>query len=71
MDGQALIAQLAEQTDKLLFQVRFALISLRAFGLRLVFGDNSAFAALGNDVEIAHHVTPLLEKGTQKQLRLL
>ena len=52
MDGQALIAQLAKQTDKLLFQVRFALICLRALRLRLVFGDNSAFTALGNDVEI-------------------
>ena len=71
MDGQTLIAQLAKQTDKLLFQVRFALISLRALRLRLVFGDNSAFTALGNNVEIAHHITPLLEKGTQKQLRLL
>lgn len=26
--------------------------------LRLVFGDNSAFAALGNDVEIAHGLPP-------------
>ena len=52
MDGQALIAQLAKQTDKLLFQVRFALVRLRALRLRLVFGDNSAFTALGNYIEI-------------------
>lgn len=52
MDGQALIAQLAKQTDKLLFQVRFALVRLRALLLRLVFGDNSAFTALGNYIEI-------------------
>ena len=71
MDGQALIAQLAKQTDKLLFQVRFALVRLRAFRLRLVFCYNRAFAALSNYIEIAHHITPLLEKGTQKQLRLL
>ena len=58
MDGQALIAQLAKQTDKLLFQVCFALVRLRALRLRLVFGDNSAFTALGNDVEIAHGLPP-------------
>ena len=58
MDGQALIAQLAEQTNKLLLQIRFALICLRAFRLRLVFGDDSAFTALGNDVEIAHGLPP-------------
>ena len=58
MDGQALIAQLAKQTDKLLFQVCFALISLRALRLWLVFGDNRAFAALSNDVEIAHWLPP-------------
>ena len=60
MDGQALIAQFAEQADKLLFQVCFALISLRALGLWLIFGNNSAFAALGNDVEIAHLSSPPL-----------
>ena len=60
MDGQALIAQLAKQTDKLLFQVRFALICLRAFRLRLVFCYNRAFTALGNDVEIAHLSSPPL-----------
>ena len=58
MDGQALIAQLAKQTDKLLFQVRFALVRLRALRLRLVFGDDGAFTALGNDVEIAHGLPP-------------
>ena len=58
MDGQALIAQLAEQTNKLLLQIRFALVRLRAFRLRLVFGNNSAFTALGNDVEIAHGLPP-------------
>ena len=58
MDGQALIAQLAEQTNKLLLQIRFALICLRAFRLRLVFCYNRAFAALGNDVEIAHGLPP-------------
>ena len=52
MDGQALIAQLAEQTNKLLLQIRFALVRLRALRLRLVFGDNSAFTALGNYIEI-------------------
>ena len=61
MDGQALITQLAKQTDELLFQVCFALVRIRALGLRLVFGDNSAFAALGNDVEIAHLITPWLK----------
>ena len=58
IDGQALIAQLAKQTDKLLFQVRFALISLRAFRLRLVFCYNRAFAALSNYIEIAHGLPP-------------
>ena len=52
MDGQALITQFAEQADKLLFQVHFALVRLRALRLRLVFGDNSAFTALGNYIEI-------------------
>ena len=58
MDGQSIITQFAEQADKLLFQVCFALVRLRALRLRLVFGDNSAFAALGNDVEIAHGLPP-------------
>ena len=58
MDGQALIAQLAKQTDKLLFQVRFALVRLRALRLRLVFGDNSAFCTLRYDVEIRHGQAP-------------
>ena len=58
VDGQALIAKLTKQADELLFQVGFALVHLRALGLRLVFGDNSAFTALGNDVEIAHGLPP-------------
>ena len=58
MDGQALIAQLAKQTDKLLFQVCFALVRLRALRLRLVFGDNSAFCTLRYDVEIRHGQAP-------------
>ena len=52
MDGQALIAQLAKQTDKFLFQSCLALVAIGTLGLGLVFGDNSAFAALGNDVEV-------------------
>ena len=58
MDGQALIAQLAKQTDKLLFQVRFALVRLRALRLRLVFGDDGAFCTLRYDVEIRHGQAP-------------
>ena len=60
MDGQVLITQFAEQADKLLFQVCFALVRLRALRLRLVFGDNRAFAALSNYIEIAHLSSPPL-----------
>ena len=52
MDGQPFIAQLAQQPDKFLFQSRLALVAIGTLGLGLVFGDNSAFAALGNDVEV-------------------
>ena len=56
MDGQALIAQLAKQTDKLLFQVRFALVRLRALRLRLVFGDNSAFCTFADLTLVVRHL---------------
>ena len=59
VDGQVLIAQFAKQADKLFFQVCLALVSIRTLGLRLVFSDNSAFAALGNDVEVRHGHPPL------------
>ena len=57
MDGQALIAQIAKQTDKFLFQSRLALVAIGTLGLGLVFGYNGAFAALGDDVEVAHYST--------------
>ena len=52
------IAQLLKQPNELLFKLCLALISLRAFCLGLVFCYNCAFAALGNDVEIAHRLPP-------------
>ena len=58
MDGQVLITQFAEQTNKLLLQIRFALVRFRAFRLRLVFCYNRAFAALSNYIEIAHGLPP-------------
>ena len=58
MDGQALVAQFAEQTNKLLLQIRFALVCFRALRLRLVFGDDGAFCTLRYDVEIRHGQAP-------------
>ena len=60
VNGQAFIAQFAKQADELVFQLGFALICLRALGLRLVFCYNRAFAALSNYIEIAHLSSPPL-----------
>ncbi len=52
VDGKVFIAQLPQQAEELIFQVGFALVRLRAPGLGGVLGDNGAFLALGNDIEI-------------------
>lgn len=58
VDGKALIAKLAKQADELVFQVSFALVSLRSLGLRRIFGDNGTFVALRNDIKVAHGLPP-------------
>lgn len=58
VDGKALIAKLAKQADELVFQLGFALVSLRALGLRRIFGDNGTFVALRNDIKVAHGLPP-------------
>ena len=62
MNGQILIPQFLQQANKLLFQRCFALVRLRALGLGLVFGYDGAFAALRDNVEIAHIIHLRLSK---------
>ena len=59
MYRKVFIAQFPQQADKLPLQLRLALVCLRAFGLRLVFGYNGAFARLSYDIKIRHWLSPL------------
>ena len=58
MDLQIAVAEVLEHTDKLLFQLCFTLVPLRPLTLRRIFSYNSAFAALSNNIEIAHFSSP-------------
>ena len=54
MDGKVFIALGSQQPDELFLQLRLALIGVGAGGLRLVFGDNGAFGAGGDEVVSTH-----------------
>ena len=62
VDGQVLIAQFLQQTDKLPLQFRLALVRIRALGLGLVFRYNGAFAALSDNVEM-HNLEYIMQNG--------
>ena len=58
MDGQVSIAHLAQQADKLLFQLRLALIRLSPLREGRVFRYNGVFRVLSNDIICWHNYLP-------------
>ena len=54
MNVQIGVAVFNQQADKFLFQLRFALVAVRASWHRLIFGYNRAFRSFRYDIEIRH-----------------
>ena len=61
MDGQVSIAYLTQQADKLLFQLRLALITVRTPRSRRIFRHHGALGGRRDDVILAHVGTPFVQ----------
>lgn len=57
VDGEVFITLGGQQPDELFFQLRLALVGVGTGGFRLVFGDNGAFGAGGDEVVGTHIIT--------------